>query len=140
MGQSWPLFVYLHSFLIPITISIIQIEKSVDGVLGIRTQGRRKVGKDETMELWRPPPVYFVRVQLLCLCWFFISCTCLVESKLVKQKVGRTVILSLIVSVLVQWYLYLFVGVLCTKYNRQRGTVSAKTVLQHWSATVCGER
>ena len=32
MGQSRPLFVY---FLI--TISITQIEKSVDGVLGIRT-------------------------------------------------------------------------------------------------------
>ena len=28
--------------------------KSVDGVLGIRTQGRRMVGADETTELWRP--------------------------------------------------------------------------------------
>ena len=36
MGQSWPLFVYCHSFLV--TISVIQIEKSVDGVLGIWTQ------------------------------------------------------------------------------------------------------
>ena len=36
MGQSRPLFVYFRSFLIPITIIIIiQIEKSVDGVLGI---------------------------------------------------------------------------------------------------------
>ena len=34
---------------------IIQIEKSVDGVLGIQTQGRRMVGADKTMELWRPP-------------------------------------------------------------------------------------
>ena len=33
MGQSRPLFVYFHYFLD--TISIIQIEKSVDGVLGI---------------------------------------------------------------------------------------------------------
>ena len=55
MGQSRPLFVYFRSFLIPITISIIQIEKSVDGVLGIQTQGRRMVGKDETTELWRHP-------------------------------------------------------------------------------------
>ena len=47
MGQSRPLFVYFRSFL---TISI-QIEKSVDGVLGIRTQGRRMVGADETTEL-----------------------------------------------------------------------------------------
>ena len=51
MGQSRPLFVYFCSFL---TISI-QIEKSVDGVLGIRTWGRRMVGADETTELWRPP-------------------------------------------------------------------------------------
>ena len=34
------------------TISII--EKSVDGVLGIRTRCRNVVGADETTELWRP--------------------------------------------------------------------------------------
>ena len=55
MGQSRPLFVYFRSFLIPITISIIQIEKSIDDVLGIRTQGRMMVGQDETTELWRHP-------------------------------------------------------------------------------------
>ena len=38
MGQSRPLFVYLCPFLITISI---QIEKSVDGVLGIRTRGLR---------------------------------------------------------------------------------------------------
>ena len=53
MGQSRPLFVYFRYFLD--TISIIQIEKSINGMLGIRTQGRRIVGADETMELWRPP-------------------------------------------------------------------------------------
>ena len=53
MGQSRPLFVYFRYFLI--TISIIQIEKSVDGVLGIQTLGRRMVGADKTTELWRPP-------------------------------------------------------------------------------------
>ena len=52
MGQSRPLFVYFCYFLI--IISIIQIEKSVDGMLGIRTRGRRMVGADETTELWRP--------------------------------------------------------------------------------------
>ena len=36
MGQSRPFFVYFRPFLI--TMSIIQIEKSVDGVLGIRTR------------------------------------------------------------------------------------------------------
>ena len=46
------LFIF-RSFLV--TISIIQIEKSVDGVLGIRTRGRRMVDADETTELWRPP-------------------------------------------------------------------------------------
>ena len=52
MGQSGPLFVYFRPFLI--TISIIQIEKSVDGVLGIRTCSRRMVGEDDTTELWLP--------------------------------------------------------------------------------------
>ena len=37
-----------------ITISIIQIEKSVDGVLGIRTQGHWMAGADDTTELWWP--------------------------------------------------------------------------------------
>ena len=46
-------FFYFRSFLI--TNSIIQIEKSVDGVVGIRTWGCRMVGADKTMELWRPP-------------------------------------------------------------------------------------
>ena len=46
-------FVYFRPFLI--TIPIRQIEKGVDGVLGIRTQGCRMVVADETIELWRPP-------------------------------------------------------------------------------------
>ena len=41
-GQSRPLFVYFRPFLI--TISIILIEKGIDGVHGIRTRGRRMVG------------------------------------------------------------------------------------------------
>ena len=53
MGQSLPLFVYFPPFLI--TISTIQIEKSIDGMLGIQTWGRRMVGADETPELrWLP--------------------------------------------------------------------------------------
>ena len=52
MGQSWPLFVYFRPFLI--TISIIQIDKSIDGVLGIQTCDRRRVGADDTTELWWP--------------------------------------------------------------------------------------
>ena len=52
MGQSRPLFVYFSYFLI--TISIIQIEKREDGVLGILIWGRRMVGADKTTELWRP--------------------------------------------------------------------------------------
>ena len=55
MGQFWPLFVYFRSFLTTISI---QFEKSIDGVLGIRTRGRRMVGADETMELMRPPKIY----------------------------------------------------------------------------------
>ena len=51
MGQSRPLFVYFCHFFITISI----IEKSIDGMLGIRTLGRRMVGADETTELWHPP-------------------------------------------------------------------------------------
>ena len=61
MGHSRPLFVYFRSFL---TISI-QIEKSVDGMLGIRTRGCRMVGADETTELWRPPVVNIVRLYVV---------------------------------------------------------------------------
>ena len=46
---------YFRSFLATISI---QTEKSIDGVLGIRTWGRRMVGADETTELWRPPSNY----------------------------------------------------------------------------------
>ena len=52
MSQSRPLFVYCCPFLI--TISIIQIEKSLDGVLGIQTRECRMVGSDETTEQWQP--------------------------------------------------------------------------------------
>ena len=48
MGQSRPLFGYFRYFLD--TISIIQIEKSTDGVLGIRTRPHRLVGADETTD------------------------------------------------------------------------------------------
>ena len=53
-------FVYFRSFLV--TISIIQIEKSIDGVLRIRPRGRRMVGADETTELWRSP-----KTAIICL-------------------------------------------------------------------------
>ena len=47
MGQSRPLFCFYFRYFLD-TISIIKIEKSIDGVLGIRTRGRRMVGADET--------------------------------------------------------------------------------------------
>ena len=50
MGQSQPLFVYFRPFLFKFLI--IQIEKSVNGVLGIRSRRRMMVGADETKELW----------------------------------------------------------------------------------------
>ena len=57
MGQYRPLFCfYFRSFLVTISIPI---EKSIDSVLGIRTRGRRMVGADKTMELWRPPKTTF---------------------------------------------------------------------------------
>ena len=50
MGQARPLFVYFLSFLVIISK---QIEKSIDGVLGIQTRDRRMVGADKTTELWQ---------------------------------------------------------------------------------------
>ena len=52
MGQSRPLFCLFSSFSHHKSITNW---KSVDGVLGIRTWGRRMLGADETTELWRPP-------------------------------------------------------------------------------------
>ena len=62
MSQSRPLFVYFCSFLI--IISIIQSEKSLNGVLSIWTRSRRMVGADKTMELGRLPQTKIV-------CWYF---------------------------------------------------------------------
>ena len=53
MGQSRPLF-RLFSSSTP-SIPIIQIVKSVDFVVRIRTQGHMMVVADKTTELWRPP-------------------------------------------------------------------------------------
>ena len=39
-----------------------KLKKSIDGVLGIRTRGRRIVGTDKTAELWRPPLYLFLRI------------------------------------------------------------------------------
>ena len=55
--QSRPLFRLFSSFshsTITVSISPIKIEKSIDGVLGIWTRGRRMECSDETMELRRP--------------------------------------------------------------------------------------
>ena len=69
MGQTrtlFPLFCF-RPFLIRITKSTIQIEKSIDGVLGIRTRGSRMEGADETTELWRLNLIlkYFVQDDVL---------------------------------------------------------------------------
>ena len=39
--------------------------KSIDGVLGIGTRGRRMVGTDETTELWRPPEMMNVFICVI---------------------------------------------------------------------------
>ena len=62
MGQSRPLFVYFRSFLVTIST---QIEKSIDGVLGIRTRGCRMVGADKTTELWRHIFNAWIEAQVL---------------------------------------------------------------------------
>ena len=59
---------YFCSFLVTISI---QIEKSIDGVLGIRTWGRRMVDADKTTELWRPPQDFAnVEWTIKILVWF----------------------------------------------------------------------
>ena len=57
MGQCRTLFVYFCPFLI--TIAIMQIEKSIDGVHETQTWGHRMVGADETTDLWRPPTIAY---------------------------------------------------------------------------------
>ena len=44
---------------------LYKLKKSIDGVLGIRTRGRRKVGADETTELWWPPIVLVLAIGLI---------------------------------------------------------------------------
>ena len=53
MDQSRPLFVYFRSFHIPIQMTNIQFEKSIDGVLGTRSQGGWMEGADKSTELMR---------------------------------------------------------------------------------------
>ena len=55
MGQTRPLFVYFHSFHMTKYSTNTINEKSVNGVLGTRTQGGKMVGADESTELWRHP-------------------------------------------------------------------------------------
>ena len=62
MGLSRLLIVYFRYFLD--TISIIQIEKSLDGVHGIRTRGCKMVGADKTTELWQPPKYTNIKIVM----------------------------------------------------------------------------
>ena len=63
MGKPGPLVCLISYFLI--TISIIQIEKSIDGVLGIQAGGRKLASADDTTELRRPPMVSYLPHNLL---------------------------------------------------------------------------
>ena len=59
MAQCRPLFVYFRHFLI--TMPITQIEKRMDGVLGIQTRGRMMEGADDTTELWDVGNIYVAK-------------------------------------------------------------------------------
>ena len=63
MGQSRPLFC-LFSFFSSYNFNNTNW-KSIDGVLGIGTRGRRMVGTDETTELWRPPEMMNVFICVI---------------------------------------------------------------------------
>ena len=83
MGQSRPLFVYFRYFLT--TISIMQIEKGIDGVLGIRTwgpqDGRRRrnhgamAATKECILLWQTTttPLWKRRRRLSCYKYFNVT-------------------------------------------------------------------
>ena len=81
MGQSRPLIVYSCYFLDTISIS----EKSVDGVLEIRTRSRKMVGTDETTELWRPPLV----IDLKRICIFYFCSLSRALFRFVKDAANR---------------------------------------------------
>ena len=55
MGQTRPLFVYFLFFSHDKYSTNTINDKSIDGVIGTRTQGGRMVGIDESIELWRHP-------------------------------------------------------------------------------------
>ena len=56
MGQTRQLCVYFRPFSQNNDKCSTKLDyKSVDGVLGIRTQGRWMVGAEESTEQWRPP-------------------------------------------------------------------------------------
>ena len=55
--------VYFCPFII--TTSLIQIDKSLNGVLGIRTRSRSMVGADDTMELLRPSIKLIILIILM---------------------------------------------------------------------------
>ena len=94
MGQYRPLFVYFSYFLI--TISIIQIEKSIDVVLGIQTQGRRMVGADKTSELCskfclRQHKLAYGQTELICnrvARWFLLTERVLSKQSLMHERLN----------------------------------------------------
>ena len=60
MGHNRPLFLFISSFQ-HVTIQI-QIDKSVDGVLGIQTWGGRMEGADKSTELWWHPSYKIITI------------------------------------------------------------------------------
>ena len=54
MAQARPLFVYFRSFQMTKNSLNIINDKSIDGVLGSRTQGGRMVGTDESTDMAAP--------------------------------------------------------------------------------------
>ena len=62
------LFLYFRFFLVTI---LIQIEKNVDGVFGIRTWGHRMVGADENTEHWQPPryATFSMKINITFILW-----------------------------------------------------------------------
>ena len=68
MGLTRPLFAYFSPFHMTNTALILQMKKSVDGVLGTRTRSGRMVGADESTELWWHPLAFFLSFSVTGMC------------------------------------------------------------------------
>ena len=100
---SMLLYAFMTKPLCPVwVIRLVQSHRTTTSFLRL---AHRSLTYEEVL-LHGEPWVYFVWIQLLCLCWMIGSLTCLVKSKPVKQEFIHSVILPPMVSFLSCHHLY----------------------------------